>query len=68
MKRKLTCTTYIILVDCFSRKHTKKRNSTVRAHQDFTFSAVGYHRPESQLAIHIYYVKFENPLICKRIS
>ena len=35
-----------------------------------TFSAVEYHSPppKSQLAFHIYYVKYENTLTCKRIS
>ena len=34
----------------FSRMHTKTPKSNVRAPQDVTFWAVGYHPPESQLA------------------
>ena len=53
----------------FSREHTKNPNANVRARPDFTFWAVGYHSPpESQLAFHISYVKYENTLTCKRIS
>ena len=74
MKRKLTCTYYFILQEKkrFSRKHTKTPNANVRAGPDVTFWAVGYHSPppppEFQLAFHIYYVKYENTLTCKRIS
>ena len=55
----------------FSREHNKNPNAKVPARPDVTFWAVGYHSPlpESQLAIlHIYYVKYENIFICKRIS
>ena len=56
----------------FSRKHTKNPNANVRALPDVTFWAMGYHPPppppEFQLAFHIYYVKYENTLACKRIS
>ena len=55
----------------FSREHTKNPNANVRARPDVTFWAVGYHSPpppEFQLAFHIYYVKYENTLTCKRIS
>ena len=52
----------------FSREHTKNPS----ARPDVTFWAVGYHPPprppESQLAFHIYYVKYANTLTCKRIS
>ena len=41
-----------------SREHTKNPNANVRARPDVTFWAVGYHPPESQLAFHIYYVKY----------
>ena len=69
MKRKLTCTNYFIVLEkIFSREHTKNQNTNVRARPDVTFWAVGYHSPESQLAFHIYYVKYENTLTCKRIS
>ena len=54
----------------FSREHTKNPNANVWARQDVTFWAVGYHSPppEFQLVFHIYYVKYENTLTCKRIS
>ena len=54
----------------FSREHNKNPNANVRACPDVTFWAVGYHPPppESQQAFHIYYVKYENTLTCKRIS
>ena len=71
MKRKLTCTNhFIILKKRFSREHIKNLNANVQARPDVTFWAVGYHPPhtESQLAFHIYYVKYENTLTCKRIS
>ena len=53
----------------FSREHTDypNPNSNVRARPDITVSAVRYHL-RSKLAIHIYYVKYENALTCKRIS
>ena len=54
----------------FSREHTKNPNANDRARPEVTFWAVGYHSPppESQLAFHIYYVKYENTLECKTIS
>ena len=51
-----------------SREHTENPNANVRARPDVTFWAVGYHSPESQLAFHISYVKYENTLTCKRTS
>ena len=61
MKRKHTCSNKsIILEKYFSREHTKNLNANVWAHPDCTFWVVGYHPPESQLAFHIYYVKYEN--------
>ena len=71
MKRKLICSNYfIILKKKFSREHIKKPNANVRARPDITFWAVGYHPPpfEFKLAFHIYHVKYENTLTCKRIS
>ena len=53
----------------FSRKHTKNPNANVWAHPLVTFWALGYHSPpESQLAFQIYYVKYGNTHMCKRIS
>ena len=42
----------------------------LRLAQTLHFWAVGYHPPppESQLAFHICYVKYENTLTCKRYS
>ena len=71
MKRKLTCTNYFIILEKrFSRGHTKNPNANVQARPEVTFMAVRYHSPtpEFQLAFHIYYVKYENTLMCKRIS
>ena len=74
MKRKLICTNYFIKLEkkTFSREHIKKPNANVRARPDITFWAVGYHcpppPPEFKIAFHIYYVKYENTLTCKRIS
>ena len=72
MKRKLTCTNYFIILEKrYSRKHTKSPNAYVRARLDVTFWPAGYLSPpppEFQLAFHIYYVKYENTLTCKRIS
>ena len=69
MKRRLTCTNYFIIQGkIFSREHTKNPYANVRAHLDVTFWAVGYLPPKSQLDFHIYYVKYENTLTCKRIS
>ena len=69
MKRKMTCTNYfIILKKRFSREHTKNPKANVWARPDVTFWAVGYHSPKSQLAFHVCHVKYENTLMCKRIS
>ena len=44
--------------------------ANVRACQDVTFSNVGYHPhpPESKLAFHINYVKYDNTLTCQGLS
>ena len=72
MKRKLTGSNYFIVLEkkIFKRAHQKSKIASVRARPDVTFWAVGYHPPppEFQLALHIYYVKYENTLNCKRIS
>ena len=58
-----------MLEKIFSREQTERPNANVRVRPDVTFWAVGYHPPhESQLAFHIYYVKYENTLMYKRIS
>ena len=70
MKRKLICTSYLIILEKkdFRESKPKKENYNVRARPAATFMAVVYHFPEFQLAFHIYYVKYENTLTCKRIS
>ena len=70
MKRKLTCTNFFIkLGKLYSREHTKNPNAYVWARPYVTFWAAGYlSPPKFQLAFHIYYVKYENTLTCKRIS
>ena len=71
MKGKRTCTNYFIILEkLYSREHTKNANAYIRARPDVTFWAVGYLPPPSefQLAFHIYYVKYENTITCKRIS
>ena len=70
MKRELTCTYYFIILEKrFSRDHTKNPNANDWARPDVTFWAVGYHSPpKSQLVFRIHYVKYENTLMCKRIS
>ena len=70
MERKLTSTNYFIIQEKrLSREHTKNPNANVRARPVVTFWAVEYHSPpKSQLAFHIYYVKYGNTLMCKRIS
>ena len=61
MKRILTFTNYTIILGVrISREHTENPNTNIWASPDLTFWAVGYSPPpESQLAIHIYYVKYE---------
>ena len=70
MKRKLICTSYLIILEkkIFERANQKKENYNVQARPYATFMAVVYHFPEFQLAFHIYYVKYEKTLTCKRIS
>ena len=69
MKRKFTYTNYFIIQEIKkSKEHTKNPNANIRARPDITFWAVGYHPPKSQPAFHIYYVKYETTLTCKRIS
>ena len=69
MKRKLTCTNYFIILEKKIFKRANKiSNANVRTRPDVTVLAVGYHPPpDSQLAFHLYYVKYENTLRCKRI-
>ena len=70
MKRKLTCTNYFIILEKrFSREHTKNPNANVSGSLRRHIFGCGTSFPtESQLAFHIYHVKYENTLTCKRIS
>ena len=71
MKRKLTCTNYFLILEKrFSRELTKNPNANVRLAQTSHFGLwdIIPSPPESQLAFHISYVKYENTLTCKRIS
>ena len=70
MNRKLTCSNYFIIQEKrFSREHTQNPNANVRALTNVTFCHCWISfPPESHLAFHIYYVKNENTLTCKRIS
>ena len=70
MKRKITCTNYFIILEKrFSREHTKNLKANVWAAQTLHFGLWDMiPPPESQLAFHICYVKYENTLTCRRIS
>ena len=70
MKRKLTCTNYFIILEktIFKRAHQKIQMLMFGLAQTSHFGLWGIFPPEFQLAFHIYYVKYENTLTCKRIS
>ena len=70
LKRSLLVLTISLYMkkDFFLREHNINPNANSRAHPDVTFWALGYPPPESQLAFHTYYVKYEDTLTCKRIS
>ena len=70
MKRKLTCSYYFIVLEKnrFPKRAHQNPNANVRAHPDVTFGLLDIIPSESQLAFHIYYVKYENTLTCKGIS
>ena len=58
---KLTRTNYFIIMEKITREHTNNPNANVRARPDVQFFDDGYHPPpQSQLAFHIYYEKYEN--------
>ena len=52
----------------FSREHTKNQTLMFGLVQTAHFGLLDTNSPESQLAFHIYYLKYENTLTCKRIS
>ena len=69
MKRKLTCTNYFIKLEkkIFKRAHQIKMLIFGLA-QTSHFGLLDIITPESQLAFHIYYVKYEATLTCKTIN
>ena len=64
------CTNYFIILrkKRFSREHTKNPNANVRVRPDLPFWLWDIIPPESHLAFHTHYIKYENTLTCKRIS
>ena len=69
MKRKLTCTNYFIILEKDFQENTPKIQMLMsRLAQTSHFELWDIIPPEFQLAFHIYYVKYENTLTCKRIS
>ena len=72
MKRKLTCTYYFIILEKkdFQDSTPKIQMLMIGLAQTSHFGLwdIIPPPPESQLAFHIYYVKYENTLTCKRIS
>ena len=71
MKRKLTCTYYFIILEKkdFQDSTPKIQMLMIRLAQTSHFRLCDIiPPPQSQLAFHIYYVKYENTLTCKRIS
>ena len=72
MERKLTCTNYFKILEktILKRANPKSKYScsgSPRRH----ISGCGIsspHPPEFQLAFHIYNIKYENTLTCKKIS
>ena len=71
MKSKLICTNYFIILEkkIFKRAHQKNQMLMFGLAQmsDFGLWDIIPPTPEFQLAFHIYYVKYENTLTCKRI-
>ena len=70
MKRKLICTNYFVILEkkIFKRAHQKNQMLMFGLAQTSHFGLWDIIPPEFQLAFHIYYVKYENTLTCKRIS
>ena len=66
---KLTCTNYFIILEKKFLESTPKIQMLMfRLAQTSHFGLTDIITPESQLAYYIYYVKYENTLLCKRIS
>ena len=71
MKRKLICPNYFIILEKkdFQESIPKKQMLMLGLAQTSQFGLLDIISPlEFQLAFHIYYVKYENTLTCKRIS
>ena len=71
MKKKLTCTNYFIILEkkIFNRESTPKIQMLMFGlSQTSHFGLWDIISPEFRLAFHIYYVKYENTLTCKRVS
>ena len=71
MKRNLTLTSYFMILE---KKDFQERTPKIKmlmfglAHTSHFGLWDIIPSPESQLAFHIYFVKYENTLTCKRIS
>ena len=68
MKRKLICTNYFIILEKNQESTPKNQMLMFGLAQTSHFGLRDIIPPEFQLAFHIYYVKNENTLTCKRIS
>ena len=71
MERKLTCTNYFIILE---KKDFQESTPKIQMlmlvlarTSHFGLWDIIPHPPKSQLAFHIYYVKYENTLTCKMI-
>ena len=67
---KLTYTNYFIILEktIFKRAHQKSKYLCSGSPRRHILGCGVSFPPEFQLAFHIYYVKYENTLTCKRIS
>ena len=70
MKRKLICTNYFIILEKKDFQESTPKNQMLMygLAQTSHFGLWDIIPPEFQLAFHIYCVKYENTLTCKRIS
>ena len=70
MKRNLTCTNYFIILEktIFKRELKKSKCLCSGSPRRHILGCGISFPPKFQLAFHIYYVKYENTLRCKRIS
>ena len=69
MKWKLTCTNYFIILEKYFQESTPKiQMLMLRLAKTSQFGLWDIIPPESQLAFHIYYVKYEKTCMYERIS